>query len=146
MRKLTTLIATALVLTVPAFSQERDETGCCGMMQGGMMSAEQLEMFQEHMQEMQDQMAQIRQEGDPERRRQLMREHMDSMQQGMGMMTNGMMAREDNANPAGDGSLSTEESMEERMQAMQHHMAMMQMMMDQMMQHYSEQADREEQE
>lgn len=81
----------------------------------------------EHMQEMQFLMQQIRQEDDPERRRQLVQEHRERMQEGMEMMHKGLMGRQTNGSPG------MEMSMEERMRSMQYHVAMMQMMMDHMM-------------
>lgn len=96
MKELITAIVT-LMLAVPVVAQEpaaqngdaNSECGCCSMMDGGMMSMMsegRMEGMQEHMQEMQTLMEKIRQEENPERRRQLMEEHMESMEQGMGMM------------------------------------------------------------
>ena len=100
-----------------------------GMMMG-MMNHEQMMTMHEHMQEMQQLMADIREENDPDRRMQMMQEHMVQMNEAMSMMGGAMMGS------TGDGNMANL-SMEERMQMMQNQMGMMNMMMEQMMNHFS---------
>lgn len=88
--------------------------------------------MEDRMSRMQQLMDEARTTRDPDRHRQLMREHMDEMMEGMRMMGSegrGMMGGDEAA--AGD--------MMGRMDAMQRRMDMMQHMMEQMMQHEREQ-------
>jgi hypothetical protein len=67
----------------------------------GMMNEER----REHMQQMRALMQEIRQEEDPERRREMLQEHREQMRAGMSMMNRGQ-----------DGAGNADQSMEERME------------------------------
>lgn len=98
------------------------------LMQASATAAEATMPMQQHMQEMQTQMAAIKAEEDPEKREALMMQHMKAMQDSMAMMGSGA---------AVDSATMT---MEQRMENMEQHMEMMQMMMGQMMQHAESEA------
>ena len=142
MKTLITAIALTAALSTPVFAgsdHDHQEGGGMkdGVMQGemmGMMDQKNMGEMHGNMQEMKKVMADIKQETDPKKRQQLMHKHMQSMQQGMGMMM-GDMKREHAMEGHKEMSVM---QMNERMGMMEKHMKMMQMMMDQMMQHNSE--------
>ena len=92
----------------------------------------------EHMQDMQSLMSEIREEDDPERRQQLMQEHMLQMQSSMGMME-GMRGGAGSDDDQTDANATSMQEMQDRMQMMQERMQMMHMMMRQMMSHMQQQ-------
>lgn len=101
---------------------------------GGMMT----EKMQAHMKKMMQQMDEIRDTGDPDKRDKLIEEHMKSMQEGMEMMRGmggGMMMGAMGGNQK-DGQMGGDMPM--RMDRMEQRVDMMQMMMDQMMQSQKE--------
>ena len=109
-----------------------------GMM-GGMMNQQQMEQVQEHFKVMQELMADAQKEHDPARRMAMMNEHLQQMNQMMGMMGGGMMGGMmgkgmmggSNQSGTGQGNMT----MEQRLEMMQQRMGMMQGLMGQMMQH-----------
>lgn len=128
MKKYIWMLWVALSATVVFAAQEKDAMAP-GMMMG-MMNHEQMMQMRDHMQEMQQLMADIRKEADPDSHMQMMSGHMEQMNKAMGMMGGAMMGR------PGNGDIS-HMNMEDRMQMMQDQMGMMAMMMQQMMEHYS---------
>ncbi len=95
-----------------------------GMTDGGMS----MMSMQKKMQEMRAQMATINKTQDPQRRDELVRQHMDSMREMMKTMQGG---REGKPGMQQGGSM---EKMMNQQKMMEQRMDMMQMMMDQMMQ------------
>lgn len=127
MQQLIAMLALSTAMGVFAANEQE------GMKPGtmmGMMNHEQMTQMREHMQEIQEVMAAIKAENNPERRMEMMQEHKAKMNEAMGMMGGAMMGRPEMRN---------EESMnmEERMAMMQNQMGMMGMMMQQMMEHFS---------
>ncbi len=129
--------------------------------------AQQMEKVHSLMQTMQQQMKEIKATKDPEKRKALMQQHMQSMREGMMMMgetddTEGKMmmgkkgeAQSKMAHPSmqekkermacqqDDAKCESMQTMEHRQESMQERMKMMQMMMQQMMDHQSVQADQQ---
>jgi len=108
------------------------------------MDDKQMAQMQERMKEMQSQMERIHKTKDPNERRKLMQEHMESMNQGMKMMrgmgggmTMGMMGGQSGGMGPGmmrdDGKPAMDPK--QRQDMMEKRMDMMHMMMEQMMQH-----------
>ncbi len=97
----------------------------------GFMDHEQMTKMHEHMEQMQAMMQAIKKEKDPAKRKQLMQKHMDNMQDSMKMMGGAMMGT------TSKGNMSTM-SMDEKMNMMQNQMDMMGMMMQQMLEHHSQ--------
>jgi hypothetical protein len=93
--------------------------------------------MQGRMQDMQTLMHRIHETADPQERHRLMREHMQSMQQGMTMMGQMMRAQGDAPAPSPECAQSDTECRMQRMQGQQQmmsqRMGMMQTMMEQMM-------------
>ncbi|MEQ6884824.1 hypothetical protein [Salicola sp. Rm-C-2C1-2] len=135
MKKILALMLLAVFTVTPAVAQQGDMHD--GMKQGGMMGKGSGmgmmndEHMQERMQRMHEQVNQARQTGDPEKRREFMREHMKTMHGTMQEMRGGM-----GRNSEGTAKPS-EMPMEKRMQRMEQHMQMMQGMMQQMMERES---------
>lgn len=136
MNKILLMALTAGMMAGPALAADdpdnqgaAEETMAPGMMMG-MMNHEQMMRMQEHMQEMQQLMADIQAESDPDRRQALLEAHRAKMDEAMGMMGGAMMGH------TGGGNMR-EMDMAERMQMMQNQMGMMGMMMQQMMEHFS---------
>lgn len=102
---------------------------------GGEASPE-MQHMQQRMQQMRQQMERIRATEDRQERQRLMREHMESMHQGMTEM-GGMMRRQSSDTGAERCSQADTECRMEKMEAQQRmmgqRMGMMQMMMEQMM-------------
>lgn len=107
----------------------------------------------EHMQKMMEQMDAVHKAVDPAEREKLLQEHMQSMQEGMGMMGGGkrggmMMGKGMQQGSEmmgkrmqqGDGMTGCNDQKKTQHQQMERRMDMMQTMMDQMMQH--QQAER----
>lgn len=145
MKKILLIISTALVLANSVFAaneehenhQAQDGQGMEPGMMMGVMNHEQMTQMHEHMQKMQSLMAEIKQEQNPEIRMQMMHEHMTNMDEGMQMMGGSRMGM--------SGSENMESmNMEERMSVMQNQMGMMNMMMEQMMNHFSQQQSHQE--
>lgn len=105
-----------------------------GMMMGKM---------QAYMKQMMQQMDEIHQTKDAEKKNQLMREHMQSMHKGMDMMRNmgGDMMKDTMGGGDGKGMMGGKGMMEERHQMMEQRMDMMHMMMEQMMEQMMERQD-----
>lgn len=142
-KALLALIITA-VMASPVFAEKHhkqgddEANGMNGMM--NMMSQEKMTAMQEHMQKMREGMKRIKGESDPKKREELMQEHMVFMQEGMQMMNNGM-GKEMNKSEhkkGGNAEKMDEANVMSRMKMMEQRMNMMQMMMEQMMQHQSE--------
>ncbi|MBS9869650.1 hypothetical protein [Vibrio alginolyticus] len=124
MKTLITTIAVSAVLastSIVASAHQENHGAQQGGMAMGMMSGDQMAGMHKHMHEMQSLMASIKQESDPEKREQLLREHHKSMQEGMHMMMGGTSAQH------------SEMKMDERMNMMEQRMGMMNMMMEQML-------------
>jgi protein CpxP len=101
-------------------------------MNSSMMGQEQMIAMHEHMQTMNNIMAQIKGTNDSKQRNQLMHNHMDEMQKGMRTMMHG--------NGNGNGNKVNNPQMDTRLDMMQNQMGMMQQMMEQIMQHQAEQS------
>ena len=111
--------------------------------------AQQVEKMHSHMQTMQQQMKEIKATKDPEKRKALMQQHMQSMHEGMmmmgkmdgaqGKMSQGAMQekKERMSGQQDDAQCQRMQTMEHRQEGMQERMKMMQMMMQQMMEHQS---------
>ena len=134
-----TLIAAAVIATPLYAANPQSQKGMgmqgqqgMGMQGEGMATGGQREKMQQNFQEMQRTMQQIHATNDPAKRRQLIQEHMQQMQQGMRMMGSMMGG-------GGKGMMGNQDMsrmpMEDRMNMMQQNMHMMQMMMNQMMEH-----------
>ncbi|MCG2634839.1 MAG: hypothetical protein J4A00_08000 [Gammaproteobacteria bacterium] len=144
MKTIVSALILAFVLITPAFAENHhqkgdgaEKSGMGGMMMG-MMSHEEMAAMHTKMQEMQAVMEKIKQEKDPDKRHQLMQEHMASMQMGMRMMggKGGMMKK-----GKGMAAMQLEdrmEMMETGMKMMGERVDMMQMMMGQMMDHQAQ--------
>lgn len=123
------ILPTSALYAVDSHHPEKQE-------QGQLMSSQQsgdmmMENMQAHMQKMNQQMDEIRATEDPDKRAELIDEHMKSMHEGMNMMRgmdgNMMMGGKQQGAPMSDDMAS-------RMNRMEQHMDMMQMMMDQVIQ------------
>jgi hypothetical protein len=140
----TALITAFALVTSTAAAQDRPSDTKSSMtkggpMQGGMSKADmdkQMAQMDEQMKKMQEQMARIQKTTDPKERQKLMREHIQSMRQGMGVgrgpagaMAGGMMG---DTGKAPDAKMWNE--MQQHQGYMEKRMHMMQMMMDHMMQ------------
>lgn len=114
--------------------------------------ASPMENMRSQMQTMHEQMKELKAAKDPERRKALMQQHMQSMREGMIMMggMNGVQNQmgqkamhekmnEQIACQQKDAACQRAQTMEHRQEGMQERMKMMQMMMQQMMEHQSEQ-------
>ena len=114
--------------------------------------ASPMENMRSQMQTMHEQMKELKAAKDPERRKALMQQHMQSMREGMIMMggMNGVQNQmgqkamhekmnEQIACQQKDAAYQRAQTMEHRQEGMQERMKMMQMMMQQMMEHQSEQ-------
>lgn len=124
MKTLITTIAISAVLastSIVASAHQENHGAQQGGMAMGMMSGEQMDVMHKHMHEMQSLMASIKQESDPEKREQLLREHHNSMQEGMHMMMGDASAQHDQM------------KVDERMDMMEQRLGMMNMMMEQML-------------
>ncbi|NKJ69472.1 hypothetical protein EX191_17125 [Vibrio chemaguriensis] len=124
MKTLITTIAVSAVLastSIVASAHQENHGAQQGGMAMGMMSGDQMDVMHKHMHEMQSLMASIKQESDPEKLEQLLREHHNSMQEGMHMMMGGTSAQH------------AEMKIDERMNMMEQRMGMMNMMMEQML-------------
>ena len=128
MKTLILAVATLCLVSPLALAQEHDHQA-----QGEKMHAQagQEEMMKLHgkMQHMRDIMANVKTETDPQKRQQLLHEHLQLMRESMNMMRgmqNGMMAQGHMQH--GDG----EANKDERMAMMTHHMSMMEDMLRQM--------------
>ncbi len=128
MKHFTRALTIAAILAAPVFAQDAPQADNPMKMQGQGMPA-----MHEHMQEMQGLMKQLKKEQDPQKRQQLMQEHMNAMQSGMQMMRGRMEDMEDMEDMS-KGS----KTMEECNAMMNQRMDMMQMMMDQMNEHQME--------
>jgi periplasmic protein CpxP/Spy len=98
------------------------------ILQSSTFAADSDAALHENMQNMQTMMGAIKTEQDPEKRKAMMMEHMESMHKSMGMMGQN-----------GNGS-SSGMDMGSKMEGMEKRMEMMQMMMTQMMEHETEEA------
>ncbi|NIV28590.1 MAG: hypothetical protein GWN58_03460 [Anaerolineae bacterium] len=136
MKKLFALVFVSVLAVNPVSAQEGGHHD--GMMQGGtkghgsgmgMMGGGHMH---ERMQRMHETMSQVRQTQDPEKRRELMREHMKTMRSTMQQMYGGRMGNMEEGDSSQSGM-----PMEKRMQRMEQHMQMMQGMMMQMMERES---------
>lgn len=114
--------------------------------------ASPMENMRSQMQTMHEQMKELKAAKDPERRKALMQQHMQSMREGMIMMGGmngvqnqmGQKAMQEKMNEQiacqqKDAACQRAQIMEHRQEGMQERMKMMQMMMQQMMEHQSEQ-------
>ena len=114
--------------------------------------ASPMENMRSQMQTMHEQMKELKAAKDPERRKALMQQHMQSMREGMIMMGGmngvknqmGQKAMHEKMNEQiacqqKDAAYQRAQTMEHRQEGMQERMKMMQMMMQQMMEHQSEQ-------
>ncbi len=121
------VIASAFVLPVLAGTASSHQQGSAGggMMMGPDMMGQQMMQMRERMQENHALMEKIVTEKNADKRKQMLQEHMQSMQRQMEGM-NKLMADE-----LAGGTPS--EKMDERMDMMDMRMNMMQMMMEQMM-------------
>jgi hypothetical protein len=155
MKKITSILTVALLLAfVPMVHADQHNVPDEKPM------AEQTQKMHAQMQKMQAQMQEIKATKDPAKRRELMREHRQSMHEGMMMMGNmgnmgnmgkgqGMMsggagskgAMHDMACKDDDRQCLRMQAMEERQSAMQDRMQMMQQMMQQMMEHQAMQSE-----
>ena len=142
-------MSTATIMTTIAYASEHmhERKGSSSSMQHQRHG--QMQDMYELMGAMQAQMQAIHAEKDPEKRRQLMQAHRQSMHEGMGMMHDmggrgmmGMMHGDNQKARKGesedsDKSERRHRDMDEyaRMDHMEERMDMMQMMMEQMMQH-----------
>jgi hypothetical protein len=138
MKNLTRALTIAAVLAAPAFAQ--DEHQHSDTMQDNAMQETPMETqdqgitaMQDHMEEMQALMDRIKQEQNPEKRQELMQEHMIAMQKGMQAMHRGMEGME-----GMEGMTMEPKNMERCMSMMNKRMDMMQKMMDQMKDHQME--------
>lgn len=145
----TLTLALFVMVAAPLFAQQHES--------GDQPMAEQMEKMHSHMQAMQEQMKEIKATKDPEKRKELMQEHRQSMHEAMMMM--GSMDKGMDKGPMAKGGMQHEhqamscaeddaqcqrmQSMEKRQGAMQERMQMMQMMMQQMMENQSAQADQQ---
>lgn len=115
---------------------------------------EQMQKMQSHMQAMRAQMKEIKATKDPEKRKELMRQHRQSMHEGMMMMgkmdhsqgkgmSHGAMQEKEMSMDckANDAQCQRMQMMQNRQDAMQQRMQMMQQMMEQMMEHQSESSE-----
>lgn len=158
-RKLAVLVATLVIANGSVFAEQShhpdgapaSQSTDMGMMGGGkMMDGKMMEGMQENMKKMQAQMAEIRNTKDDETRERLMDEHMQTMDEGMGMMRGmgggmmqGMMGGDmQNGKGMDGGKMKGGEGMKGgmapaaddmmgRMNMMEKRMDMMQMMMEQ---------------
>lgn len=128
-------IVRALVLTsifaAPAVgadsSQSHHEPAC-------MMTSEQKTAMHQHMQAMEDLMAEIKKQADPDKREAMIQKHMEEMDSGMQAMT--MAGSEEKNHCKNMATLS----MEERIGLMEERMDIIQLMMMQMFEQNVEQA------
>jgi len=153
MKRLLSAAILSCMISAPLFADDQQtpmmqNQGMGGGMMMGMMNRDQMMAMHSQMNQMQALMAKIHEEKDPNKRRELMQQHMAMMQSGMRMMMgkggqgmmggnmgkggagmngNGMMGDKDKSAPMMD--------MSQRMDMMQERMNMMQMMMEQMMDH-----------
>ena len=126
-------------LSPPVVAQEAEKQSGGAMMQmGSAHSKGKTDMMMQNMHKMRKQMEKIHGTNDPDKRKQLMNEHMQSMQENMMMMRGmggGMMMGVD-AGKKGGAMMSKDTGSYEkgqRHQMMEQRMDMMQMMMEQMM-------------
>ena len=98
-----------------------------------------MQQMQGRMQAMRQQMERIHATDDPEERQRLMREHMETMHQGM-QMVGGPVGRQDPVAECEESDTDCRmRQMETQQEAMGQRMGMMRMMMQHMMQHMAEQ-------
>jgi protein CpxP len=115
--------------------------------------APQMENMHSQMQTMQQQMKEIKATKDPEKRKVLMQQNWQRMREGMMMMSKMDAAQSEMVHPMmqektksmncqqDDTPCQRMQTMEQRQEGMQERMKMMKMMMGQMMEHQSAQAD-----
>ena len=135
MRKLISILTITTALASPVFAagdDQHDHTknsqGAQGM-QMGMMDHKQMAAMHDHMKEMKATMSRIKAETDPVARKKLMKQHRESMMDGMEMMGGDLgMDKKQHASMRDMG-------MTKRMDMMEQRMGMMQEMMGQMMEH-----------
>lgn len=147
MRRMTQTLTLALIVMVaaPLFAQQHQS--------GDRPMAQQMEKMHSHMQAMQEQMKEIKATKDPEKRKELMQEHRQSMHEGMmmmgnmekGLMSKGGVQQKQQAMSCAEDDAQCErmQSMQNRQAAMEERMQMMQMMMEQMMEHQSAQDEQQ---
>ncbi|MBB1295537.1 hypothetical protein [Pseudoalteromonas sp. SR41-4] len=116
------------VFAVTAVAQEGEREGEHHMMMGKMMHDKETSHMEPKMRQMFSLMQQIENENNPQKREQLMEQHMNSMRANMRMIND--------LNESGDDSESETEG-DERINKMEGQLRMMQVMMDQMMEHSS---------
>lgn len=133
-------------VSVHAAQNEKSPPAQSAQMQHGQtprMDDKQMAQMQERMKEMQSQMERVYKTKDPDERRKLMLEHMESMNQGMKMMRGmggGMMMGMMGGKSGGMGSMMGDGGKpvmdpKQRQDMMEKRIDMMHMMMEQMMQH-----------
>ena len=131
----------AVMSTMAHAAEHKHEGGSSSESQKGHAHMEKMHT---HMKMMKIQMQEVHEEQDPEKRKQLMQAHRQSMHEGMSMMHDmggkgmmGMMHGGEMHHGMKDKSAETPKKMDEhaRMGHMEERMDMMQMMMEQMMQH-----------
>lgn len=151
MNRLTRLIACSVLVAAPVlvFAQGNTEK----MPRGGMMNQEQMQQMQENMAQMQGMMQEMRDAKSDDERQRIREKHMGSMQNHMGMMRGsmvgqgmgngqGMMNNQGKKQPGnGQDKRSGGPGMDDaqRMQMMEHRMDQMQLMMEQILEHQSQQ-------
>lgn len=148
MKTLASIVVIGILASVSAFAQQGQGGAHMegkGMQGGMMMNQEQMAKIQANMGQMQNLITQIQSEKDPQKRQELMQQHMAMMQSSMhmmggmmmggGMMGHGAMVNKDNKNMPAMDMNQRMQIMENQLQMMQNRMQMMQMMMGQMMQH-----------
>lgn len=131
MKFLATIFTIAMALSTPAFAAEQKPNGAeveSSTMECCKKGEEKMTAMQERMLEMRKLMAEIKQEQDPAKRRQLMQQHMANMRREIAMM---------NEEPDDKPSMK----MGERLTMMEDRMGMMQIMMEQVLEHSSQAID-----
>ena len=129
------LVSSLIILASPAFGDDRPHQGMGGMgqssgtmMQSGGMGMMNMQGMQNRFNSMQQLMDRMDKTNDPAKRRTLMHEHMQQMQNLMADM-HGMM---------GPGMMGGKMSMEDRQKFMYQRMDIMQQMMEQMLEQQSQ--------
>lgn len=132
MKGLAILFAVLLSAQVNAAAEQGKSMPPDTMM--GFLNHEQMTKMHDHVEEMQAAIQALKKEKDPAKRKELMQKHMDNMNDSMKMLGGAMMGT------TGNSRISSM-SMDERMNMMQGQLGMMQMMMEQMMEHYSQDSE-----
>jgi hypothetical protein len=138
MKKLTSLTLITLLALSPLAVVNADQHVDKAQMSMGMMDEAKIEKMQTHMSEMNTMLEKVKKETDPQKRQEMLQQHVINMESMMGMMHGSEMGKGQSMGKhkmkKGDAAMHTEQKME----MMEKRLQMMEQMMGQMIGHTAE--------